>query len=71
MDPFLATRIFGAVVDARRLLRAANAPGRFKAAVSRQVEEPEACLGNRVLNRTMRHLTQSGLDARHRGAHAA
>jgi DNA-binding transcriptional LysR family regulator len=57
MDRFLEMQTFAAVVDAGSFVRAADALGMSKAAVSRHVGELEARLGVRLLHRTTRRLS--------------
>ena len=57
MDRFLEMQTFSAVVDAGSFVRAAEALGLSKAAVSRYVGELEARLGIRLLQRTTRRLS--------------
>lgn len=57
MDRFLAMQAFSAVVDAGSFVKAADALGFSKAAVSRYVGELEAHLGVRLLHRTTRRLS--------------
>lgn len=57
MDRFLEMQSFGAVVDAGSFVKAADALGMSKAAVSRHVGELEARLGVRLLHRTTRRLS--------------
>jgi len=68
MDRFQEMQTFCAVVDAGSFVRAADALGMSKAAVSRYVGELEARLGVRLLHRTTRRmsLTEEGtvFDAR-------
>ncbi|WP_345797477.1 LysR family transcriptional regulator [Castellaniella sp. MT123] len=63
MDILQAMRTFTAVVDAGSFVRAMDATGFSKPAVSRQVAELEAYLGARLLQRTTRRLslTDEGL----------
>lgn len=60
MDRFLEMQTFGAVVDAGSFVKAANALGMSKAAVSRYVGDLEARLGVRLLHRTTRRLSLTG-----------
>ena len=57
MDRFLEMQTFSAVVDAGSFVKAAEALGLSKAAVSRYVGELEARLGVRLLQRTTRRLS--------------
>lgn len=57
MDRFLELQTFTAVVDAGTFVKAADALGLSKAAVSRYVAELEARLGVRLLHRTTRRLS--------------
>ncbi|CAD5374535.1 Transcriptional regulator, LysR family [Rubrivivax sp. A210] len=57
MDKFIEMQTFAAVVDAGSFVRAAEALGQSKAAVSRYVAELEARLGVRLLHRTTRKLS--------------
>ncbi|WP_394788092.1 LysR substrate-binding domain-containing protein [Rhodoferax sp.] len=57
MDRFLEMQTFAAVVDAGSFVKAAEALGLSKAAVSRYVGELEARLGVRLLQRTTRRLS--------------
>lgn len=57
MDRFLEMQAFSAVVDAGSFIKAADALGLSKAAVSRYVGELEARLGVRLLHRTTRRLS--------------
>ena len=57
MDRFLEMQTFNAVVDAGSFVKAADALGMSKAAVSRYVSEMEARLGVRLLHRTTRRLS--------------
>ncbi len=57
MDRFLEMQTFNAVVDAGSFVKAADALGMSKAAVSRYVSEMEARLGARLLHRTTRRLS--------------
>jgi DNA-binding transcriptional LysR family regulator len=57
MDRFLAMQTFCAVVDAGSFVKAADALGFSKAAVSRYVADLEARLGVRLLHRTTRQLS--------------
>lgn len=57
MDRFQEMQAFVAVVDNGSFVRAADALGTSKAAVSRQVAELEQRLGVRLLNRTTRKLS--------------
>ena len=57
MDKFQEMRAFTAVVDAGSFVRAADALGLSKTAVSRLVGELEARLGARLLHRTTRKLS--------------
>lgn len=60
MDRFLEMQTFGAVVDAGSFVKAADALGMSKAAVSRHVGDLEARLGVRLLQRTTRRLSLTG-----------
>lgn len=62
MDRFLEMRVFAAVVDAGSFVGASDAIEMSKPAVSRYVQELEARLGVRLLQRTTRKLslTQEG-----------
>ena len=62
MDRFLEMQTFAAVVDAGSFVKAAEALGLSKAAMSRHVGELETRLGVRLLQRTTRRLslTQEG-----------
>ncbi len=62
MDRFAALEGFIAVVEAGSFTAAAEAQGRTRAAVSRQIQLLEARLGSRLLNRTTRRvsLTEAG-----------
>ena len=60
MNRFLEMQTFGAVVDAGSFVRAADALGVSKAAVSRYVGDLEARLGVRLLHRTTRRLSLTG-----------
>ena len=60
MDRFLEMQTFGAVVDAGSFVKAADALGMSKAAVSRHVGDLEARLGVRLLHRTTRRLSLTG-----------
>ncbi len=60
MDRFLEMQTFGAVVDAGSFVKAADALGMSKAAVSRYVGDLEARLGVRLLHRTTRRLSLTG-----------
>ena len=60
MDKFQEMQAFVAVVDAGSFVRAAEALGSSKAAVSRHVSELEDRLGVRLLNRTTRSLSMTG-----------
>jgi DNA-binding transcriptional LysR family regulator len=57
MDRFLEMQTFCAVVDAGSFVKAADALGFSKAAVSRYVAELETRLGARLLHRTTRRLS--------------
>jgi DNA-binding transcriptional LysR family regulator len=57
MDKVQQMSSFVAVVDAGSFVRAADATGQSKAAVSRHVGELELRLGTRLLHRTTRHLS--------------
>ncbi|MBX3611081.1 MAG: LysR family transcriptional regulator [Hydrogenophaga sp.] len=57
MDRFDAMRVLVAVVDAGSFVKAADALGMSKAAVSRHVADLEAHLGVRLLHRTTRRLS--------------
>ena len=57
MDRFLEMQTFGAVVDAGSFVKAADALGLSKAAVSRYVGDLETRLGVRLLHRTTRRLS--------------
>ena len=57
MDRFLEMQTFNAVVDAGSFVKAADAQGVSKAAVSRYVADLEARLGVRLLQRTTRRLS--------------
>lgn len=57
MDRFLEMQTFGAVVDAGSFVKAADALGMSKAAVSRYVGDLESRLGVRLLQRTTRRLS--------------
>lgn len=57
MDRFLEMQTFGAVVDAGSFVKAADALGLSKAAVSRHVNDLETRLGVRLLHRTTRRLS--------------
>jgi len=57
MDKFREMQAFAAVVDAGSFVKAADALGQSKAAVSRYVGELEARLGVRLLHRTTRRLS--------------
>lgn len=57
MDKFQEMQAFAAVVDAGSFVRAAEALGLSKAAISRQVGDLEGRLGVRLLNRTTRKLS--------------
>jgi DNA-binding transcriptional LysR family regulator len=57
MDRFQEMQAFAAVVDAGSFVRASDALGMSKAAVSRQLAELEARLGVRLLHRTTRKLS--------------
>jgi DNA-binding transcriptional LysR family regulator len=57
MDRFLEMQTFAAVVDAGSFVKAAEALGSSKAAVSRYVGELEARLGVRLMQRTTRRLS--------------
>lgn len=60
MDKFLEMQTFAAVVDAGSFVKAADALGMSKAAMSRHVNELEARLGVRLLHRTTRRLALTG-----------
>lgn len=62
MDRFQEMRVFAAVVDAGSFVRACDAIGVSKPAVSRHVAALESRLGVRLLQRTTRRLslTQEG-----------
>ena len=60
MDRFLEMQTFGAVVDAGSFVKAAEALGLPKAAMSRYVGDLEARLGVRLLHRTTRRLSLTG-----------
>ena len=60
MDRFLEMQTFTAVVDAGSFVKAADALGVSKAAVSRYVGDLEARLGVRLLHRTTRRLSLTG-----------
>ncbi|MDW5441590.1 LysR family transcriptional regulator [Polaromonas sp. SM01] len=60
MDRFLEMQTFGAVVDAGSFVKAADALGISKAAVSRYVGDLETRLGVRLLHRTTRRLSLTG-----------
>lgn len=60
MDRFLEMQTFAAVVDAGSFVKAADALGMSKAAMSRHVNELEARLGVRLLHRTTRRLSLTG-----------
>ncbi|MDO9196379.1 LysR family transcriptional regulator [Rhodoferax sp.] len=60
MDKFLEMQTFAAVVDAGSFVKAADALGMSKAAMSRHVNELEARLGVRLLHRTTRRLSLTG-----------
>ena len=60
MDRFLEMQTFGAVVDAGSFVKAADALGMSKAAVSRYVGDLETRLGVRLLHRTTRRLSLTG-----------
>lgn len=60
MDRFLEMQTFGAVVDAGSFVKAADALGMSKAAVSRYVGDLETRLGVRLLQRTTRRLSLTG-----------
>jgi DNA-binding transcriptional LysR family regulator len=57
MDKFQEMKVFAAVVDAGSFVKAADAQGLSKAAVSRAVSELESRLGVRLLHRTTRRLS--------------
>ena len=57
MDRFLEMKTFNAVVDAGSFVKAADALGMSKAAVSRYVLDMESRLGVRLLHRTTRRLS--------------
>lgn len=57
MDRFLEMQTFSAVVDAGSFVKAADAMGMSKAAVSRYVVDMETRLGVRLLHRTTRRLS--------------
>ena len=57
MDKFQEMRVFAAVADAASFVRAADALGLSKAAVSRHVSELEQRLGVRLMHRTTRKLS--------------
>ncbi|ABD70250.1 transcriptional regulator, LysR family [Rhodoferax ferrireducens T118] len=57
MDRFLEMQTFNAVVDAGSFVKAADALGMSKAAVSRYVVDMETRLGVRLLHRTTRRLS--------------
>ena len=57
MDRFLEMQTFNAVVEAGSFIKAADALGMSKAAVSRYVVEMETRLGIRLLHRTTRRLS--------------
>ncbi|MEX0605551.1 MAG: LysR family transcriptional regulator [Marinobacter sp.] len=57
MDRFLEMKTFCTVVDAKSFVRAAEAMGVSKAAVSRYVNDLETRLGTRLLHRTTRRLS--------------
>lgn len=57
MDRFLEMQTFNAVIDAGSFVKAADALGMSKAAVSRYVGDLEARLGVRLLHRTTRRLS--------------
>lgn len=57
MDRFLEMQTFNAVVDAGSFVKAADAMGLSKAAVSRYVVDMETRLGVRLLHRTTRRLS--------------
>lgn len=57
MDRFLEMQTFAAVVDAGSFVKAADALGMSKAAMSRHVNDLEARLGVRLLHRTTRRLS--------------
>jgi DNA-binding transcriptional LysR family regulator len=59
MDKFQEMRAFVAVVDAGSFVRAADALGLSKTAVSRLVGDLESRLGTRLLHRTTRKLSQT------------
>ncbi|MBZ2208768.1 LysR family transcriptional regulator [Massilia soli] len=60
MDKFQEMQAFVAVVDAGSFVRAADALGSSKAAVSRYISDLEDRLGVRLLNRTTRSLSMTG-----------
>ena len=57
MDKFQEMRVFAAVVDAGSFVGACDAVAMSKAAVSRHVQDLEARLGVRLLQRTTRRLS--------------
>ena len=60
MDRFLEMQTFNAVVESGSFVKAAEALGMSKAAVSRYVGDMEARLGVRLLHRTTRSLSLTG-----------